>query len=91
MKQNTPPTKQKSIGWNPRQIRVAMLMAGVDSASIGKASGMSHAAISYTWRGLRQGLRARQAIADALHIPVTEIWPDALLPVRERRLLRMAS
>jgi len=88
MKQNTPPLKQKSTGWNPRQIRVAMVMAGLDTASIAKAAGMSQPAISYAVRGLRQGLRARQAIADALKVSITTIWPDALLPVKERRLLR---
>lgn len=68
-----------------------MVMAGLDSASIAKGSGLSQQAISYAVRGIRQGLRARQAIADALNISVTEIWPDALLPLKERRLLRDAS
>ena len=64
-----------------------MLEAGVTPKSIGASSGLTPQAISLAVHGHRRGRLARLAIAEALGKDVTEIWPDALLPMRERRLL----
>lgn len=62
----------------------------VTARLIAERHGIHHSAVRLTVRGLRQGLAVRQAIAQELGVDVIQIWPDALLPLRERRL-RMAS
>ena len=87
MKQNTP----RINIWSPRMIRYQLRMKGILPKDIAQAHGWSAQLVTATIRGARQGRKPRQAVADALGIPVTEIWPDALLPLRERKRLRSAS
>ena len=87
MKQNTPAKK----AWSPRQIRAQLILRAMLPKDVGANVGLSQQAITATIRGDREGVKPRQAIADALGVPVTDIWPDALLPFRERRRLRCAS
>jgi lambda repressor-like predicted transcriptional regulator len=90
MKQKSVPRIPRKSGWSPNQIKAALILADIEPSEIAKTSGMSHQAILAAVRGDRCGSRSRQAIANALGILVTTIWPDALLPMRERRL-RKAS
>ena len=86
MKQNTS-HQPKSTAWTTLQIKQAMLKAGVTPTSISAESGLAPQAISLAVHDRRRGRLARTAIAKALGKDVTEIWPDALLPMRERRHL----
>jgi lambda repressor-like predicted transcriptional regulator len=87
MKQNTPLHNGKS-GWDPRQIKARMVLLGVTAAQVAQANGFSSQGVRLTIRGERRGLPIRKAIAQALGEDVQTIWPDALLPLRERRLHR---
>lgn len=89
MKQITP--KRNAKGWTSREIRAQLVLLGITQLDIAKAEGLTQQAIGMAIQGARQGLKARKAVAKALGKPVEEIWPDALLPVRERRRLRCAS
>jgi lambda repressor-like predicted transcriptional regulator len=86
MKQNTS-LQPASAAWTTLQIKEAMLKAGVTPTSIAADSGLTPQAISLAVHDRRRGRRARLAIAKALGKDVTEIWPDALLPMRQRRHL----
>jgi lambda repressor-like predicted transcriptional regulator len=88
MKQNTSPQAVLPVAWTTLQIRAAMVELGATPKSIGARSGLTPQAISLAIHGNRKGKKARLAIALALGRQVTEIWPDALLPMRERRLRR---
>jgi lambda repressor-like predicted transcriptional regulator len=87
MKQNTPNRKE----WSPQKIHSQLVLRGLTHLDVATAAGMTRAVISMTIQGDRKGLRARQAIAQALGKPVETIWPDALLPLKERRRRRNAS
>ena len=90
MKQNTPLHNGES-GWEPRQIKARMVLLGVTAAQIAKKNGFSSQGVRAAIRGERKGLAIRKAIAQALEEEVTTIWPDAELPMRERRRLHLAS
>lgn len=92
MKQDTPhpeaTTAQVQAGWSVRKLRAQLRVHGTSAWRIAKIHGLSAQGVSQTVRGERQGLRTRQIIAQELGVEVTVIWPDALLPLRERRLRR---
>ena len=90
MKQNTSPHAAPSVGWTTAQIKMVMFELGETPKSIAARHGLTPQAISLAVHGRRNGRLARVAIAQSLGRDVTEIWPDALLPMRERRL-RLAS
>lgn len=77
-------------GWSVRKLKAQMRSRGVTARQVADRHAISHQGVRLTIRGLREGLVTRQAIAQELGVDVTQIWPDALLPVRERRL-RKAS
>lgn len=79
-----------SEGWSPEQIVAAIKAAKLSNRAIAARHGMTPQAIGQTIHGVTQGRLARRAIAESLGLQVTDIWPDALLPLRERRL-RKAS
>lgn len=72
-------------------IRSQLVLRGITQQDVAKAAGLTQQSIAMAIRGVRQGLKARQAVAHALGVPVETIWPDALLPLRDRRRLRSAS
>lgn len=78
-------------GWSVRKLRAQLRKHGLDSVQIAARSGLSHSGVRMAIRGQRSGIATRQAIAQALGVEVTTIWPDALLPLSERRRLRTAS
>lgn len=92
-KQNTPRPcdAPAQAGWSVWKIKAQLRERGINSVQIAAVSGLSHQGIRMTIRGLRCGIATRQAIAQALGVEVTTIWPDALLPLRERRRMRAAS
>lgn len=87
MKQYHPPTMPEKAGWTEPEIRAAMALKRVSRKNIAEASGLTGAAISNAITGTRQGLSARKAVADALGVPVTVIWPDAEFIQRKVRVL----
>ena len=78
-------------GWSSRKLRAQLRAHGVTAQQIADSCGLSYCGVRFTILGSRKGLRTRQAIAQALGVAVTTIWPDALLPLRERRGLRRVS
>lgn len=68
-----------------------MLLRGVTPNEIAQAKDLSRQSVTATIAGTRRGLKTRQAVAEALAVQVETIWPDALLPLKERRRLRTAS
>ena len=91
MKQNTPKRNGKCNGWTPQEIRAQMLLKGITPNEIAQAKELSRQSVTATIAGTRRGLKTRQAVAEALAVQVEIIWPDALLPLKERRRLRTAS
>lgn len=92
MRQNTPvynpDPAQESGGWSVRKLKAQMRVHRVTAKLIAERHGLHHSTVRLTVRGLRQGLAVRQAIAQELGVAVTQIWPDALLSPRQRRLRR---
>lgn len=85
-KENTTLHNDKSGGWTSEQIVAAIKAARLSNRAIAELHGMTPQAIGQTIHGVTRGRLARRAIAESLGLQVTDIWPDALLPLRERRL-----
>jgi len=90
MKENTTTHNPAPVAWTAEQIKSAIEQAGLSQRLIAERHGLTPQAIGQTIQGATAGRLARMAIAESLGLQVTEIWPDALLPLRERRL-RSAS
>lgn len=90
MKENTTQPSEPLQPWGSEKIKAAIEEAGLSQRGIAEAHGMTPQAIWQTVHSVTTGRLARQAIAASLGRDVTEIWPDALRPLRERRL-RKAS
>ena len=90
MKENTTSSGEDPAAWTTDQIRKAIKDAGLSQRAIAERCGMTPQAIGQTVQGVTQGRLARRAIAECLGLQATDIWPDADLPLRERRL-RTAS
>ena len=90
LKENTTPDQETPQSWSPEKIKDAIEKAGHSQRSIAERHGMTAQAIWQTIHGFTAGRLARQAVAESIGLPVTEIWPDALRPLRVRRL-RSAS
>lgn len=92
MKQNTPaPNSDPALalaGWSTRKLKAELRRHRVTARMIADRRGLTEQGVRLTIRGLRTGLTVRQAIAQELGVDVTQIWPDALLSLRQRRLLR---
>lgn len=78
-------------GWTPQKIRAQLVLKGITPNDIAQENELSRQSITATIAGTRKGLKTRQAVAMALGVQVETIWPDALLPLTERRRLRSAS
>ncbi len=76
-KQSAPPCDKKRRGWSPNWIRGELIKKGLDGAAIAAREGVTTQAISLVILGKRRSFRLRSAIAAALGIEVTKIWPDA--------------
>jgi|GEM_PF-6974416 len=86
MKQNTAATQETPQAWSPEKIKDAIEKAGLSQRAIAESHGMTPQAIWQAVNGTTTGRLSRRAIAESLGLQVAEIWPDALQPLRERRL-----
>lgn len=77
MAQIHPPTMPQHAGWTVPEIRAALALKSLNANRIAKQSGFTFASIRHAINGSRQGLGARIAVAEAIGVPVTVIWPDA--------------
>ena len=86
MKENTTPALEAPQPWSPEKIKEAIEKAGLSQRAIAERHSMTPQAIWQAVNGTTTGRLSRQAVAESLGIQVAEIWPDALKPLRERRL-----
>lgn len=70
---NIDPKKYKEIP-TPKRIRILMLLKGISGAEIARRAGVDRTAIYKVIDGISRSPRLRKAIADALGIPVEELW-----------------
>lgn len=59
-----------------REIKALMMLKGVTNASIAATESVSRTWVSLVLTGKRRSSRIRTAIATAVGVPVTTIWPD---------------
>ena len=59
------------------QIRAAMLAKNISVTSIAKKLGIAVPNISQVIHGDKKTPRIRKAIADAVGIPISELWPES--------------
>jgi lambda repressor-like predicted transcriptional regulator len=57
-------------------IRAELVRNNITIKSIAQGLGIAHPGVSQVISGLRKTKRIRQAIADAIGKPVTELWPE---------------
>jgi DNA-binding XRE family transcriptional regulator len=59
-----------------KKIRMKMIEMDVSGAEIAREIGVHRSAINNTVKGILKSFRLRRAIADALQLKVTDIWPE---------------
>ena len=59
-----------------KRIKIQMIQNGVTIIEIASAIGVTPSAVHQVITGLRNTPRIRAAIAQAIGLPVSEIWPD---------------
>lgn len=65
-----------NVGWTPNQIRARMVLLGITVVSVAKPLLVCPEAVTMVIHNKRRSPYIRQAIADAIGVPVTEIWPE---------------
>ena len=58
------------------EIKYRLARKGIKQMDIAKNIGVSRATISYVVNGHSPSARIREAVAEALGLPVGDIWPD---------------
>jgi DNA-binding XRE family transcriptional regulator len=58
------------------KLRIAMWQKGITGAEVGRRIGVHRVTVHQTIRGKAKGLRVRIALAEAVGLPITDIWPD---------------
>lgn len=59
-----------------RQIKALMVLRGVKSKDIAHETGVTETWVSLVLNGRRKSPRIRKAIANAVGIPVEDLWPN---------------
>jgi len=59
-----------------RKIRAKMINKGLTGAAIARKVGVDRTAISKTVHGKIKSFRLRKAIAEAIGVKVTDLWPE---------------
>jgi transcriptional regulator with XRE-family HTH domain len=67
-----------------KKIKKLIIDREVSGAEIARKINVDRSMISLTITGQRKSLRVRRAIADALGVAITELWPDETRHSRER-------
>ncbi|MDH4319920.1 MAG: helix-turn-helix domain-containing protein [Desulfobulbaceae bacterium] len=60
---------------NERKIRSWIVLAGVTQTAIAESIGVKPSSVNDVIAGRRKTKRIREAIAKAIKMPVSEIWP----------------
>ena len=68
--------KQNLMDMPPKEIRIALMRAGVAQASIARSLGVHITMVNHVIDGNSVSHRVRQAIADAVGRDLKEIWPS---------------
>lgn len=76
---------------NPSEIRARMVIHGVPQARIANACGVSRTMIAKVIDGKSVSDRVQKAIADAIKMDVTRIWPSKYADGEPRRRGRPRS
>jgi lambda repressor-like predicted transcriptional regulator len=66
----------KDLPDNATKIKIRLLEKGITGAEIARRVGVTRVAIYLTISGEVKSQRLRKAIADALGVPVSELWPN---------------
>jgi hypothetical protein len=64
-----------------KKIRIKMIEMDVKGAKIAHKVGVNRSAIAKTINGDIKSFRLRKAIADALHLKVSDLWPPESDPL----------
>lgn len=59
-----------------REIKARLILRGITMTEIARSLNVTHAAVSRVISGRDATPRIRQAVAQAIGVPVEEIWPD---------------
>ena len=70
---------------NPNEIKAALVLRGITATSIARSLGVARPNVSETIVGIRRTVRIRQAIADAIELPVRQVFPDFDVVLRRGR------
>ncbi len=57
-----------------------LLEKDISAAEIARRAGVSRAAITHTMKGATKSKRLRKAIADAINMEVSDLWPNGKGP-----------
>lgn len=60
----------------PNEIKAALVLNGITATSIAKTIGLPRPNVSETISGVRKTKRIRKAIANAIGMPVEEVFPE---------------
>ena len=60
----------------PNEIKSQLVLRGVTATAIARSLGLARPNVTATISGKRRTARIRQAIADAIGRPVSEVFPD---------------
>jgi predicted transcriptional regulator len=60
----------------PQEIRARLIMKKVKQRQIAKRLGVTDGAVHQVIYGLETSRRIRQAIAEAIDLPESEVWPQ---------------
>ena len=69
----------------PNEIKAALVLRGITVTSIARSLGVVRPNVSQTIGGIRRTARIRQAIADAIELPVRQVFPDFDVVLRSGR------
>jgi len=67
------------------RIRSALILRHITGSKLAKTLGVHRSAITQTINGKIKAYWLRQAIADAINVPLKLLWPDAVPCKRIRR------
>lgn len=71
--------RKKNMDMSPTEIRVEMLRHDVNQAAIARQVGVSKTTVMRVIDNLTVSKKVREAIAEAIGIPLERIWPSTYL------------
>jgi transcriptional regulator with XRE-family HTH domain len=68
-----------------RYIRSLLILQGIEIADIAADVGVTPTMVGNTIAGKRKSIRVRKAVAEALGVPITDLWPEENGKISQRR------